>query len=200
MEGMNEGMNEGNEDEGTNGGEDEGSANDDMVLPPPMLDISQASHECPYCHTNFTPLDMILHLRENHPLTLSLWIASSIASDDIATTLAMLLSGSFNESLGEDLDLLPEVESYEYWLNLEEMIGNHDVGVDNVDDVAPFSVPGAVSSACTICLEEFAASAKIRKISVCGHEYCASCLETWLSTKKFCPLCRADTTIVRTNV
>lgn len=159
-----------------------------MALPPPMLDLTIAMHECPYCHTMFAPIDMILHLRDNHPLTLSLWIASSISTSGIADTVAMLLNGSVYD---EDTDTEPEL-SYEYWLHIEEHIGNHEVGVADINQCAPLIVDADKESQCPICFDDLNNHHHIRKITKCNHEYCAPCIEKWLSFKKVCPICRAD--------
>ena len=44
------------------------------------------------------------------------------------------------------------------------------------------------SDECLICMENFAVGKRI-KVLKCSHEYCASCLDTWLEKEKRCPVC-----------
>lgn len=45
------------------------------------------------------------------------------------------------------------------------------------------------SSKCLICMHDYEASDPLRKLP-CGHCYHVDCVDNWLSTKDFCPLCR----------
>lgn len=168
---------------------DDTNDSDIIMLPPPIF-TSNPTHECPYCHLPFAPIDLLLHLRENHPLTLSLWIANSITVGSLADTIAMLLNGSAYGTLGEDIDE-PEIESYEYWMQLEELMGNHETGVENIESAAPYTLEYGEFT-CPICLELIEGTVSVRKISACGHLYCATCIERWLSIKRVCPVCRAE--------
>lgn len=42
---------------------------------------------------------------------------------------------------------------------------------------------------CSICLDIIASGARVRPLP-CGHLYHAACLDEWLATGTFCPLCR----------
>jgi len=44
---------------------------------------------------------------------------------------------------------------------------------------------------CSICMEDFEADTKIRKISCC-HLFHTKCLDTWLSENYKCPVCRKE--------
>ena len=51
------------------------------------------------------------------------------------------------------------------------------------------------SSRCSICLGDFDPddpSPTLRLLNHCAHVMHASCLETWLSTKTSCPVCKHD--------
>jgi len=182
---MDSNTNESNDDD------EDSAADDSMFLPPPMINLSQGTHECPYCHILYAPLDLILHLRENHPLTLSLWIANSISTSTMADTIALLLNGPSFEAIEEETEA--ELETYEYWMNLEEIMGYHEVGVADINAVAPLD-PTTVQTMCPICLEDIEEDFELgsRTIKACSHTYCSPCLETWLSKKKVCPVCRTE--------
>lgn len=45
---------------------------------------------------------------------------------------------------------------------------------------------------CAVCLTPASEIARVRKASVCGHEFCAECLEKWLGEHTTCPLCVCD--------
>lgn len=44
---------------------------------------------------------------------------------------------------------------------------------------------------CTICLCEFEEGEDVRRLP-CMHLFHVSCVDQWLTTVKFCPLCRVD--------
>jgi len=43
---------------------------------------------------------------------------------------------------------------------------------------------------CLICMEPFASGNRFKALQ-CGHEYDASCIDTWLAKEKRCPVCNA---------
>ncbi|XP_010524458.1 PREDICTED: RING-H2 finger protein ATL46-like [Tarenaya hassleriana] len=45
---------------------------------------------------------------------------------------------------------------------------------------------------CAVCLRDAAEGEKMRRLTVCGHCFHADCIDTWLSMKSTCPLCRAE--------
>lgn len=45
---------------------------------------------------------------------------------------------------------------------------------------------------CSICLERLN---KIKRKTLCGHIYCAECIENWFTKDKRCPLCNNEFSI-----
>lgn len=87
----------------------------------------------------------------------------------------------------------PPTPSYEQLLLLCETIGNHPVGVHDVNAVAPIvSAPTDPTTRCTICLESMADLSNIRKITKCRHEFCDPCLRRWFYDHHTCPVCKDD--------
>ncbi|KAM0941817.1 putative transcription factor C2H2 family [Dioscorea sansibarensis] len=48
---------------------------------------------------------------------------------------------------------------------------------------------------CLVCLSEFEKGDDVRLLTVCGHAFHPNCIDTWLRTRKTCPVCRADLTV-----
>lgn len=48
---------------------------------------------------------------------------------------------------------------------------------------------------CPVCLADVDAGSRVRRGSECSHEFCAGCLETWLSDHTTCPVCIADLSV-----
>jgi len=85
--------------------------------------------------------------------------------------------------------------NYDYFMNLiERMGGDIEIGVKNIDDVAPL-VPldkmtsDELNTICTICQE--IVSNDCRK-TICNHYYCSACIQPWLEKHKTCPNCKID--------
>ncbi|XAR72637.1 hypothetical protein NMG60_11019349 [Bertholletia excelsa] len=45
---------------------------------------------------------------------------------------------------------------------------------------------------CAVCLENFKAGELLRLLPNCRHSFHAQCIDTWLSMKAVCPICRAS--------
>mmetsp|Transcript_91506 Transcript_91506/g.144582 ORF Transcript_91506/g.144582 Transcript_91506/m.144582 type:complete len:328 (-) Transcript_91506:326-1309(-) len=43
---------------------------------------------------------------------------------------------------------------------------------------------------CSICLDDCTSGERIRTVAICGHQFHADCLETWLERRGRCPNCR----------
>jgi hypothetical protein len=85
---------------------------------------------------------------------------------------------------------------YEFNLMLEEIIGNVEVGVDDIDQVAPVLLASeyhALQSemSCPICQEAMQGCVIIRR-TLCNHYFCDACISTWFATHKKCPICMQD--------
>ena len=50
---------------------------------------------------------------------------------------------------------------------------------------------------CSICLEDVDKNTENKKIrlTLCGHYYCDTCIEKWLSSHDTCPMCKYDFTL-----
>ena len=82
--------------------------------------------------------------------------------------------------------------NFDEWVS--ETLGNVPVGVSDIETVTDRLTANACTpnSMCAICqdsLDREGAEAPVRRIKRCGHTYCASCIEQWLSTSKKCPNC-----------
>jgi hypothetical protein len=60
----------------------------------------------------------------------------------------------------------------------------------NINRYAPlYTLPSGHDIECSICLERLN---KIKRKTVCGHIYCAECIENWFNKHKRCPLCNKE--------
>lgn len=144
---------------------------------------------CHMCNQNIDITNYFFHIRNEHPILL--------------TTLASLYMPDIT-----DIDLInifniePEVDPYSYE-NLSELcdqLGNVKIGVKDIDEV---SVPIVINTEnkndnnCSICLESYNYIQKqndnyIRKINLCHHKFCNTCITQWLSSNKKCPICKIE--------
>ncbi len=87
-------------------------------------------------------------------------------------------------------------DDYETNLRIQAAMGG-DVkkAVSDVDAAAPVVEPeaGRAPPTCVICMCE--PSGRVRRGQACGHEFCAGCIETWLSEHTTCPVCVADLSV-----
>jgi hypothetical protein len=86
--------------------------------------------------------------------------------------------------------------TYEQLTELCARIGDHKVGVSNIDACAPATVRMKKTMReeikCPICLENILSALYVRKINKCRHEYCGPCIEKWLKENKTCPICKVN--------
>jgi len=61
-------------------------------------------------------------------------------------------------------------------------------------DVDIISMPiNIVDGTCPICLDDFADTPKRKKrLTTCGHLFCAECFELWFEQHPRCPLCNFE--------
>ena len=99
-----------------------------------------------------------------------------------------------DEHEGSYDDAASEVEpTYEEYVALCDRIGTHEVGISNIDAVAPrVSEAADLAARCTICLESMADLTNLRKITRCRHEFCDPCLRRWFVGNHTCPICKDD--------
>lgn len=135
---------------------------------------------CPVCNTMMSVTDLFIHMLYEHPDFLAVW------------------SSVNNWESDADAD---DGDTYAFLSRYCEQMGDHLVGVTDIDAVAPFYTINADQQAndrCVICLDTFDDIANdysisyFRKLKNCGHVYCVDCIEKWLSCHKNCPICKND--------
>jgi hypothetical protein len=149
---------------------------------------------CPVCHEEMEIAEFATHIAALHADFLTIWAAMMLPfaqPESIAEWVAEQATGA--PSWEDDLGVEPSDLSYEELLAICESIGYHQPGVENIDQVAPCTTIHTVQDTCPICLESME-DTRMRKITTCGHHFCADCLETWLSISKVCPVCKQDVT------
>lgn len=77
-------------------------------------------------------------------------------------------------------------DEYESNLRLQESMGGPVlIGVPDIDAV---TLPCRDVECCPVCME----AAPAGRRTLCGHLYCAPCIERWLTDHKRCPVCNTD--------
>lgn len=145
------------------------------------VELEDVNAICPLCAIELPLVNMVRHMAIEHPFLAAVWLSlhiPSLSTDEIVQYIQDIIDEQENE--------------YEQLLELCDTIGYHYVGVDDIEKVAPFSESS--NDDCPICIEPLNEAQKNRKINVCGHIFCASCIETWLEKHKTCPVCKKDTT------
>jgi hypothetical protein len=65
-----------------------------------------------------------------------------------------------------------------------------------IDIIAPYIDSHTINDdiTCSICLEDVDENIENKKIrlTLCGHYYCDTCIEIWLSSHDTCPMCKYD--------
>ena len=83
----------------------------------------------------------------------------------------------------------PLQDEYEIYSALSESMGKVEIGVQDLNAVAPLRSPAcSESNLCSICLEP----PENMRMTLCGHSYCSECIATWLGKNKRCPVCMTD--------
>lgn len=82
---------------------------------------------------------------------------------------------------------------YERNILLAERIGWVERGVDDIDKVSTEHKEN-IDGACAICQEDFDMVKRPQKVRrlLCGHMFCACCIERWLEKNRRCPVCMAE--------
>jgi hypothetical protein len=133
---------------------------------------------CPECNEPFSAYALLLHIQQQHPILFMVW-ANLMAPSSWPTAAEQQIQDDAEEDEYE----------YEALLALCERIGDHTIGVTDVDAVSE-CLPAGLPDDCRICLEGMRGAA--RRLHRCGHAFCAPCIETWLAKRKRCPLCNQD--------
>jgi|Laugresbdmm110sd_1035091.scaffolds.fasta_scaffold18604_3 hypothetical protein len=156
-----------------------------------MIGLSVQHETLQYPDDMDTPLGPALLLGMQTGAALGFW---DLGYDG---TLSGHLAQHYDSIYGIGLDTREsndEIESLEYeaLLNICETIGDHAVGVENIDEVAPLMDKNEYEGSCPICLELLADCDHARQIAHCKHIFCGTCLAQWLAVKKWCPLCKTE--------
>lgn len=89
----------------------------------------------------------------------------------------------------------PTGNNYERLLRLQEMLGivSRGVGKELIDAQLPDKpVDLALNPLpCAICLEEYIENDRVRQLP-CHHIFHMACIDTWLTTRNSCPICRQE--------
>lgn len=126
------------------------------------------SLECPVCGIRVPAQDLQTHLIGDHYLFM-----------------VVLRSLYMNDP---EANAFMDDDSYEDLSDLCDQMGSVAIGAD-VDAETTIIITDTPVT-CPVCLEDH--SSNIRKINDCGHKFCATCIETWLSSHKTCPICKAE--------
>lgn len=142
--------------------------------------------ECPVCEQHVPADEFLLHAMYQHPQFFVVW-----ASFSMPTFIPSLTS--FVDDDSADIDDM----SYEELLQLCDSIGYHTIGVNDIEKVTQTCVKTSLDNdwTCPICLEPSCEDDVYRKITKCGHVFCAECIHKWLRSHKTCPVCKQDVTI-----
>jgi len=161
---------------------------------PELVDDEILTVECSICGESVQLHRILSHMTLYHPtflITMASLSMPTLSDDEVASWL-------YTNFMMENIDnIVNEEDTYEYYSDLCDRIGNHYVGVDreNMDNVAPATILDTGSDEkCPICLENIVENLYARKINICNHKYCGPCIETWLEKHKTCPVCKKDIT------
>ena len=154
---------------------------------------------CPMCNQNINIVDYFFHIRNNHPILLT--TVASIMMPHITDN--ELINTIFNDIINNNnYNYMYDNEyTYENLSELCDQLGNVNIGITNIDDVSTPTIyidnTNKNDSTCSICLDNFYniqnhSDNYIRKINICKHEFCNTCISTWLSNHKSCPICKID--------
>jgi hypothetical protein len=88
-------------------------------------------------------------------------------------------------------------DDYELNSMISDQIGRVEIGVSDIDDVAPVASQDVklAEANCPVCMSEFKEllddEINVRR-TLCGHEYCDPCAQQWFKGHKRCPVCTTD--------
>jgi len=88
-------------------------------------------------------------------------------------------------------------DDYESNMRLAEMLGNVEVGIDDINSVSRVldNQEYEDDTSCPICLETIKGiegDGGVCRELICKHKYCHPCIDTWLKKSKSCPVCKLD--------
>jgi hypothetical protein len=82
--------------------------------------------------------------------------------------------------------------SFEEWIRLQEMMGSVARGVPKelIEEQLPTRLYTAdLGVACPICLADYLTEDQVRTLP-CNHSFHVLCIDTWLTARNDCPMCR----------
>lgn len=83
-------------------------------------------------------------------------------------------------------------DDYDTNIGIQESMGGAVMkACKDINAAAPITDDPCMQT-CAVCLTPANDVTRVRKASVCGHEFCAECLEKWLGEHTTCPLCVCD--------
>jgi len=136
--------------------------------------------ECPICTETYPIFNFFYHLNNSditHRQFLTTWTAMTFADLTV-----------------NDINTYTDDLSYEELTEICERVGDHLVGVKNIDYSAPSIVYSNETETivCPICLDNLSKAEYNRKIRKCNHIFCGECIERWLVDHRICPVCKQD--------
>jgi hypothetical protein len=85
--------------------------------------------------------------------------------------------------------------AYERLLRLQELLGfvNRGVGKELIEAQLPDRLVDLSTGPlpCAICLEEYGEEERVRVLP-CQHMFHVACIDTWLTNRNTCPICRQE--------
>jgi hypothetical protein len=168
-------------------------------------DISTGTISCPVCDEHYNISELFIHLMIYHPQFLIVWSSITYPETRISNNnYTDFNTWSYTSSSNINLDnyiiydnpryqyQYQEDIAYETLSHICETIGNHMIGVNNIDFSAPITEDFDDTTMCVICREYFKKETNVRKINSCGHLYCSECITVWFEDHKTCPICKQE--------
>lgn len=134
--------------------------------------------------------------------TISQTLENLTVTEPLSSPFATLRRSPFNQSpffhhqlswmnIGIDDDMLND---YEGNLRLAEALGKVDIGIDDIGQVSCIMEKDKVAEdvKCPICLDNLKECDGDVRMLICSHTFCHTCINTWLSKHKKCPVCNID--------
>lgn len=160
---------------------------------------------CPICNQNVNIIDYFFHMRIDHPLLLTTMAAIMIPdiNEDELIDIVYYNDNNYNNNINYNYNYNNDNNyTYENLSELCEQLGNVNIGITDIDNVSTPTIyiddiKNKDDNKCSICLDNFEiiqnnSDNYIRKINICKHKFCNTCISTWLSKHKTCPICKID--------
>lgn len=119
-------------------------------------------------------------------------------NDDEHILLTYIPSGHVHQQIvlvhRNTLPFTDNYNQYENNLQLAELIGKVEVGVQNIDKVVQIVEKNYINNEdmCVICINHLNQINDEIVQTSCGHKFCKSCISTWLNKNTNCPICITD--------